>query len=36
MQKWLVFGVIGLLMGVFAFFIDLLVESLVLFKWGVT
>lgn len=33
LYSWLVFGVVGVAMGVIAFLVDVLVESLVLWKW---
>jgi len=34
--SWLVFGIIGVIMGVIAWIVDVLVEGLVLWKWQMT
>lgn len=36
LYAWLIFGIIGVLMGIVAFIVDLLVESLVIWKWEMT
>lgn len=33
---WLIFGVVGIIMGVVAFIVDILVEDLVFWKWEFT
>jgi chloride channel 7 len=34
--SWLIYGIIGVLMGIIAFIVDVLVENLVFFKWKAT
>ena len=34
--SWILFGIIGVLMGIFAYIVDALVETLVHFKWEMT
>lgn len=36
LYSWLIFGIVGVCMGIIAFIVDLLVESLVIWKWEVT
>lgn len=36
MYAWLIFGIVGVCMGIVAFIVDLLVESLVIWKWEMT
>lgn len=36
MYSWLLFGVIGVITGVMAFLVDVIVESLVIWKWKIT
>jgi hypothetical protein len=36
LYAWLIFGIIGVIMGIVAFIVDLLVESLVIWKWQMT
>ena len=36
MYFWLIFGILGVAMGIVAFIVDILVEELVHFKWEMT
>ena len=36
MAYWMVFAMIGVLMGISAFIVDLIVENLVFYKWQAT
>ena len=36
LYAWLVFGIVGIAMGFIAFFVDLFVEHLMIWKWEVT
>lgn len=36
MYSWLLFGLIGVITGVMAFLVDVIVENLVSWKWRIT
>lgn len=36
LYSWVLFGIVGVLMGIIAFIVDALVESMVHFKWEMT
>jgi hypothetical protein len=36
LYSWLIFAFVGVIMGIIAFFIDVLVEQLILMKWSIT
>jgi hypothetical protein len=36
MYSWLIFAIVGILMGICAFIVDVVVENLVFWKWRVT
>ena len=36
LYSWLIFGIVGVIMGFVAFIVDLLVEHLMIWKWEMT